>query len=549
MNKYLISVLLLSLFSLRALFHSGLPPTHDGEYHVIRFYEFFKPLSSGVLYPRWALDLNQGMGAPLFNYVYPLPNYFSSLLHFLGVSFVDSFKANFIAAGVLGSVFMYFFSRIYFREIGAVVSSIFYTFAPYKFLDVYIRGSVGEVWALGFFPALFWALTRLMEKGNTAYLSLSAVFLAMIIFSHNILAVMIFIFSAFYSLFYLISFRKEKIYFVKVLSSYLLGLSLSAVFWIPAILEKKYVRGLDIFDFRSNFPEVYQLLIPSWGSGFSSGSLSGQMSLQVGVANLLVVFLSFLVLIKLRKKIKREILFFAVSFLVVLFLMTKKSLFLWESVPLLSYFQFPWRLLSLEIFITAFLAGFLWRVMAKSKIKGRVKTFIFVLFLVLPVLLTLGYSRPAYYHDRQEHYYTTKANFISGTNSPGNSFNTIWAGKINKQSEKFEILSGEGKINYKEKKGNLYELYSQSPNGLKIRAAIMYFPGWKLYLDGTEVKIIPDSNGQILFETPSGKNSLTLRLENTPIQFFSLILSLVSGALVITLFLRLDYTIIKRRLL
>ncbi len=549
MNKYLISVLLLSLFSLRALFHSGLPPTHDGEYHVIRFYEFFKTLSSGVLYPRWALDLNQGMGAPLFNYVYPLPNYFSSLLHFLGVSFVDSFKANFIAAGVLGSVFMYFFSRIYFREIGAVVSSIFYTFAPYKFLDVYIRGSVGEVWALGFFPALFWALTRLMEKGNTAYLSLSAVFLAMIIFSHNILAVMIFIFSAFYSLFYLISFRKEKIYFVKVLSSYLLGLSLSAVFWIPAILEKKYVRGLDIFDFRSNFPEVYQLLIPSWGSGFSSGSLSGQMSLQVGVANLLVVFLSFLVLIKLRKKIKREILFFAVSFLVVLFLMTKKSLFLWESVPLLSYFQFPWRLLSLEIFITAFLAGFLWRVMAKSKIKGRVKTFIFVLFLVLPVLLTLGYSRPAYYHERQDHYYTTKANFISGTNSPGNSFNTIWAGKINKQSEKFEILSGEGKINYKEKKGNLYELYSQSPNGLKIRAAIMYFPGWKLYLDGTEVKIIPDSNGQILFETPSGKNSLTLRLENTPIQFFSLILSLVSGALVITLFLRLDYTIIKRRLL
>ncbi|MEK9178180.1 MAG: hypothetical protein AAB801_00190, partial [Patescibacteria group bacterium] len=180
---------------------------------------------------------------------------------------------------------------------------------------------------------------------------------------------------------------------------------------------------------------------------------------------------------------------------------------------------------------------------------GRVKTFIFVLFLVLPVLLTLGYSRPAYYHERQDHYYTTKANFISGTNSPGNSFNTIWAGKINKQSEKFEILSGEGKINYKEKKGNLYELYSQSPNGLKIRAAIMYFPGWKLYLDGTEVKIIPDSNGQILFETPSGKNSLTLRLENTPIQFFSLILSLVSGALVITLFLRLDYTIIKRRLL
>src|SRR3989338_5683038 len=90
-----------------ALLNNGLPPTHDGEYHVIRFYEFYRMLSSGELYPRWAPDLNNGYGIPLFNYVYPLPNYIASFFHMLGVSFIDSFKLNMFFASILGAIFMY----------------------------------------------------------------------------------------------------------------------------------------------------------------------------------------------------------------------------------------------------------------------------------------------------------------------------------------------------------------------------------------------------------------------------------------------------------
>ena len=81
------SFLCIAIFSLIAtlpLFHQGLLPTHDGEYHVVRFYEFHKMISDGVWYPRWAPDLLYGLGVPLFNYVYPLPNYVASFLHFFG---------------------------------------------------------------------------------------------------------------------------------------------------------------------------------------------------------------------------------------------------------------------------------------------------------------------------------------------------------------------------------------------------------------------------------------------------------------------------------
>lgn len=58
--KYYILIILLTFPAVFPLLHSGLPPTHDGKYHVIRFYEFYKNLASGVLYPRWAPDLNNG---------------------------------------------------------------------------------------------------------------------------------------------------------------------------------------------------------------------------------------------------------------------------------------------------------------------------------------------------------------------------------------------------------------------------------------------------------------------------------------------------------
>ena len=89
--KYILFLLFIIFLAVKPLIHSGFPPTHDGEYHVIRFYEFDKALRDGDLYPRWAMDLNNGYGVPLFNYVYPFPNYSASFFHFFGASFTIGF--------------------------------------------------------------------------------------------------------------------------------------------------------------------------------------------------------------------------------------------------------------------------------------------------------------------------------------------------------------------------------------------------------------------------------------------------------------------------
>lgn len=510
-----IAIVFLAIFP---LLHKGLPPTHDGEYHVIRFFEFNKVLLDGSFYPRWAPDLNNGFGIPLFNYVYPLPNYMASFFHLLGFSFIDAFKLNLLAASLIGAVFFYLWARQFWGDLGGLVSSAFYSFSPYHLLDIYIRGSVGEVWALGFFPAFLWSVTKFIRENNFFYGILSSIFLSLLIFSHNILAFMFFPFGVLYTAFIYINQKGKKSIF-RILLIFILGISLSSIFWIPAIFEKGYVRGLEVYNYSSNFPEFYQLIIPSWGSGFSGGSLQNELSFQVGLANLFAIFLSIILLFKKNLKEYRKIIyFFLASFFFIFFLMLSISKFVWQIVPFMNFFQFPWRLLSLEILVCSFLAG-------SIVMFGKQKALPIILILIT-ILLGIGYAKPAYYHLREDNHYTSRSNFIDGTNSPGNAFNTIWAGNLQKQENKVVLLKGKiSKVNIKSTE---YTFTTNSSEKTTALVNTAYFPGWTVYIDGKDEQIQIGKNGNFSFEVPLGNHDVSVKFEDTPVRKWATVLSLVS---------------------
>lgn len=492
-------VLLLSLVAVKSLVQPGLPPTHDGEYHVIRFYEFDKVLRSGQWYPRWAPDLNNGYGIPLFNYVYPLPNYNSALFHLFGISFIDSFKLNMLVAALVGAVGMYLWAKIYWGKLGGVVSSIFYTYAPYHFLDIYIRGSVGEVWALALFPVFLWSITLLAKEKNSLLLPISPLVLALVIFSHNILAVLFFPFAVSYMfLLYLLKRGIKRFLLFSLFLTILLSLGLSAIFWLPAILEKEYVRGLEVFGYRRHFVELYQLIFPSWGSGFSSDESTEGLSFQIGIANLTVLSITILILLFKKQHKHRGIVLFIIGWIILsVFLMLSLSLPVWNTIAMMQYFQFPWRMLSLVILCCAFLAGGL-VVIWQSRIAASV-------LIVAAVALGIGYSQPAYYHMRDDDYYTKSSNFIDGTNSPGNAFNTIWFNeKLPKATTKMENV---GQITY---------------------FNIAYFPGWKVLIDGEVVKSRVDKDGLIQIVKPQPKAKIEVLFDNTAARTGAQSITLVS---------------------
>lgn len=527
MKIWIFAVIIISSLLLFPLLHFGFPPSHDGEYHIIRAYQFDKTLRDGDLYPRWQPDVNNGYGSPLMNYYYPLPYYITSLFHFLGFSFIDGYKLSLGFATILGSVLFFLWSRQFWGNLGGFVSAVVYTFSPYHIVDLYVRGALGEVWSLAFFPGFLWSATMLLKNKEIEYLPLSSIFFGLLVLSHNILAYMFFAFALMYSLILIIVYKNKKL-FTHLLVSITLGLGISAIFWIPALYEREFVRGLLIYNVYENFPDLFQLLIPSWGTGFSNTDLSNQMSFQIGIINLLAVLMGIFAGVRLFKRDKKEvaiIAFFISFFFLVLFLMLEISYPIWKNAPFLNYFQFPWRFLSLEIIITSFLAG------CVVKLWGR-RIFPYLL-IAASVLLTIGYIKPAYYWEREDSYYIFRPNFIYGTNTPGNIFNTIWFNTLlKKQKEKAVFIKGDGKIDTKYIKSTSYKFVidTYSPSIIQINTA--YFPGWKVFIDGKPT-IITQKNGIIIFHLPKGRHIVEAKFTDTIVRRVAVMISLFSFAVLL----------------
>src|SRR3989344_8161964 len=142
---FLLLIFIISLFPLFDLFHPGLPITHDGKDHVARIANFYQNITEGNIIPRWAGNLNWGYGHPILMFLYPLPSYGASLFHFLGFSLVDSLKIIFGLAFILSGFSMYVLVKELFKnEESGFVSALLYLYAPYRFVDLYVRGAIGE---------------------------------------------------------------------------------------------------------------------------------------------------------------------------------------------------------------------------------------------------------------------------------------------------------------------------------------------------------------------------------------------------------------------
>jgi len=435
------------------LFGARFIPTHDGEYHIIRFWQFHKMLSFGVPFPRWAPDLNNGFGIPLFTFNYPFPNYVGSMFHTLGLSFVDSFKWAVAGGYLLAQIFTFTWLHKAYGRKQAVIGTITGSFVPYWFVDMYVRGSVGEVWALAW---VFCALAAI-AYGNGFFVTLAV---ALLIISHNILALI------FVPLLLLYVFLTNR----RLLAALLLGIGVASYFWIPALYERQFVSGLSPVNVFDHFPGLDKLLIPSWGTGFR-GSVGGgtEMSYQIGIVPFLLLVLTAC--------IKGKPGFFIVTLLAGIFLMLPGSRPLWQIFPMSHFVQYPWRLLSLVIVATPVMAS----AVARHFRFGW-------LIAILAVLLAFGYSRPVTYVPRIDAHYLSRDSFTKGTSSLGNSLQTVW---MNGSSPD----EGEPSRN--------------------VVLPVAFYPGWSARVDGKDVRVFPSAKGFVTVPVPNGNHEIEVSLGMT----------------------------------
>lgn len=512
---HLCLLVLFWIFVSISFFGKSFIPTHDGEFHIIRFFEFYTMLAEGHLFPRWAPGLNSGYGMPLFIFHYPFPNYVGAAFHALGLSFIDSFKLSLVSGYLLAILACYTFLVKQTRTIVALISTILFATVPYWFIDMSIRGSIGEVWAIA------WCVTALASLVHNKKLVFGLSILLLCL-SHNIMAMILFPVLVGYVWILHRSFSIQLI----------LGVLGAAYFWIPALAEKHYMVGLNTSLFSDHFPALHQLLIPSWGSGFSGPGASGfEMSQQIGLIPLSIVVISLITLVRKKKgEDAKRYVFSLCVFFISFFLMLGISYPVWNLITPLQFIQYPWRLLSLVIITIPLLSVF---------VLQRSNKFVLISVALLSVILTYSYMRPVLYEPRRDEQYIRNPNFSDGTSSMGNSFSTIWTSwKEERPSSRIRVESGSAQITAVQSTAieDRFTITAQTPTDVSVHR--LYYPGWVVTVNNREVPIDYEKNGILNITIPVGTYSVVAKFTETPLRILSNGVSLAACLLLVVSVIR-----------
>lgn len=521
-------LVLISIIALWDLLHPGLPLTHDGQDHVARIANFYQNLAEGTIVPRWAMNLNWGYGHPILMFLYPMSSYLASLFHFLGFSLVDSTKLVFAFGFILSGIGMYLWLKEFLDRQAAWVGALLYLFAPYRFVDLYVRGAIGEHVAFVFPPFILYFLLKLSKKYSTGNFVGGSICFAGLILSHNAISLMFLPIIVFYLIFLLIQTKSLKIVYFGPLSG-ILGFGLSAFFWIPALLEGKFTLRdvVTKFEITSRFVDFQNFLYSPWSYGGT-----GQLSVQIGILHWAFLISSIIATIYLFRK-KNKLWIFCVGlivfFVITLFLMVPYSQFIWQKISLLQKFQFPWRFLSVSVFTAAVLGAIVMYVIPK-----KIKLYGVVIATIVLLFLNKDYWYPKGFLQKPESFYQ---GIYYGTTDTGESA-PIWSVRFMEKAPKspIEIIDGgKGSIQQIIRKSTYHKYEIKASRKVRIRENTLFFPGWKIMVDGKAVDIQfqdPRNRGLMTFYVPPGTHTIESIFRETKLRLASNILSLISLAVI-----------------
>ena len=562
-------LIILSTFALKGLAQPGFYTSHDGETHVARIAQYYQALADGQIPPRLAGSFYNGLGSPIFVYIYPLPYLLGSFIHLLGFSFVSSFKIIMMLSFIFSGIFSYLWLReIIKSERAAFLGAIFYTWVPYRFSLIYVRASLSETLAYTFLPLVFYSLTKLASKQNLIWLTISALSLSALLLSQNLVAAMTVPIIGTYIL--ILSFKQHSArYFFRSLIALIWGFAIASVTYLPSLLERQYIRFDEIINiaYYDHFASFWQLVRSPWGYGFDlSGTVNDQLSFQIGLAHLLIITIFIILIVKkviVRYLISRKsesfinnisksdlilaIFFFAVLLLsILLMLQTKLTVNIWQQVKLLQIIDIPWRLLGIVALALSFLAAFV----VKS-----IKNGLFFLVLIVFVLVAnrnhLRINQSIFFDDNHfDKFYGTATQYDEFTPKWRQTTRTPIGFDPGKP---IEIVAGNAQFSDILAKSNQISFEADVKTPSQIQINKFYFPNWQIFDNGhkiaqNEITITGptnldlarqrDNSGLMSFELSEGSHKIKAKFSETPLRIFANYLSFLSLILAIAVVLK-----------
>lgn len=549
---YLLLLILAAIPALQALFPAGYFEAHDSAFHIVRFIHFYQELSRGQFPVRFSQDMAFGFGYPVFNFFYPLINYLGSVIHVLGFDFGTSLKIVIGASTVVSVLGTYFWLTKHFTKLASFVGAFIFLYVPYRFSATYVGATFGIVLAWAFLPLILLSVNQLLLTKNKFALPSFSLFFGCMILSHNVSAMVLSPLIAIYAIYLLVHTKFKNFY--QLLFGSILSLGLVSFFLLPLVRDINFVnlKTSITVNYQEMWPTISEVIYSPWGYGYSNKGPEDGMSFQLGFAQWFVFILSLTVFIihifrktKLSKLDQLAAIFLAI-FSFTLFLMFPISDFLWRLTPLLPKVQFPWKLLTIQIFLISFLGAWLINKFQKQKVYLLLLlVFIFLLTIInnrnyLRTFETLRYP--------DSHYTGDFVPFLTTSDLTWESL-PIWVKLRPTQIPTSPIYSSgiATFVTNDKTPATKWDLTFNSDKSEIVVANVFYYPNWKLTINNQEVITSPDqTTGYLSFLIPAGMSRAVLTYQETIFQKISDYISLISFALWLIILFRSLFSFFRK---
>ncbi len=549
---------------------------HDDQ-HIARLYLLDRAIHQGYFYPRWVDTLGFSFGYPLFNFYPPLIYYIGEVFHKVGFSLIWSVKLVIMAGFALSVSGMYLFLKKKLGPMFSGVGATLYGYLSYHAILVYVRGAFAEFFSVALLPFVFLSLENFAAKKTLRSGALFAVCFALLILAHPLIAFPFLIFLGLYGLFFLVK-DKQKIKLLAFLAgAILLGLSLAAFFWLPAMIERNYTQvdllsTTNLAAYGLHYVCPGQFIYSPWGYGGSIPGCQDGLSFQLGKVYLGLLFLSIVGAVFYwfkKRKFDSTLQYYGLYLFLMsfsLFMTTSFSAVIWDNLKFLAYLQFPWRFLTFAGFFLSAAAAFSLHFLAQWLKKGQGKRIAGVISIII-ILVTIGtyqkYFKPQSYivtTDQQKTSFEEIAWNVSLT-----SLDFIPKGVPTKKLNQDRITVDIDKSNLQP---NLYNVYRGNTKRVDVLKNTMRekefnidafvplefwlytfdFPGWKAYLNDKEIPIYPNETFQLIsVKIPQGYHNLRFVFEDTLVRKIANAISLVAIFAVLYILFGSKFKQIERR--
>lgn len=481
----------------------------DGFLHLFRVFALDRELHQGVVYPRWLPEFGFGYGFPVFNFYAPLVYYLAESFHLVGLPIADAIKAEAAATIALATVGAYLLGAQFFRAShsarwAGVLTAAAYVYFPYFLVDIYTRGAFAEALAAAILPWFLWSFLCLLERLTTASVVLCALAFAALMYSHNMVVYLSMPLVGALLLWQLphLPSGQRSTSILGTVGALLLGLALSAVFWLPSLSELQFVwlsrdiqkgAALYLTDLLS-LNNVVQLSVPY-------EYVVHPFPLSLAPLALGLVGLTAACVLCRDRLTRGRLLILGIVTFVCATLMLDFTLPVWLRVPLLNGIQFPWRLstfvgLGVALMIGAMVGIVLPQIFGSTRATVYLRPAIVILFA--GVLMWNGMDR----------LFVQKTFGPSGEPTLGQiARNEMNMGRLGLSSQReylpvtvnsvFESTSaapsvGESPVIALEKYSSVERAFTiSSRDAISISLRSFYFPGWQAFIDGAPVATFP----------------------------------------------------------